>query len=124
MESNMPDATKSSTESDTPVSDMLGIGSQRRSYIRDISPKMAVESLRCTTCPACGEAKPKMKSLCMPCFRHLPTRLKERLYLKMGKGYEPAIRDALNELHATGIFMPGAPDAPPEPEPGEKGLFK
>lgn len=76
-----------------------------RQYIREVSPVMALESLRSTLCPACGLGKAPRRSLCIPCFVALPARIKERLYLKLGKGYEPALRDALNELHCSGIHM-------------------
>lgn len=78
----------------------------RRAYIREVTKPMALDSLRSVLCPACGQGKPSGMSLCRKCFEALPTRMKERLYLRMGKGYEAAIRDALNELHCSGMHLP------------------
>jgi tRNA(Ile2) C34 agmatinyltransferase TiaS len=73
--------------------------------IQAIDTRTALDSLRSTVCPACGKTKGNGKTLCMKCFCKLPGPLKERLYRRIGNGYEVAVRDALNVLGASELHL-------------------
>jgi len=47
---------------------------------------------------ACGAEKGVGKSLCLGCYRSLPTDLQQGLYRRMGEGYEQAYEDASRYL--------------------------
>jgi hypothetical protein len=73
--------------------------------IPDIGAPMALYSFRSAVCPACGGAKKPKMSLCFGCYGSLPKSIKPRLYLRLGRGYEGALRDALNSLKVREIHI-------------------
>lgn len=63
-----------------------------------IEARRCVQSLRCTTCPACGRFKNPGMSLCRTQYHILPPELRKALYCRIGEGYESAMTDALTFL--------------------------
>ncbi len=74
----------------------------------------ACRSLSSTTCPACGKTKKRFETLCARDYYALPEPVRQRLYRKVGAGYESAIGDAMDTLNRKTFTMP--PKA-------SKGLF-
>jgi hypothetical protein len=74
-------------------------------------PQKGSLSLRSTTCPACGGAKGRAKSLCYPQYKKLPRAMRAALYARVGAGYEEALLDAFRYLDAETFHPPKeAPD--------------
>lgn len=65
------------------------------------STRWLIESLRSTDCPACGCKKQEWKSFCYPCYRRLPSKLKDDLYDGVGEGYEEAHAASMNHFGAS-----------------------
>ena len=64
--------------------------------IRD--QRFYVDLLRGRECPSCGHGKNIRQVLCRVCYYSLPTDLRNRLYDKLGDGFEEAVDDALKWL--------------------------
>lgn len=72
----------------------------------------AVQSLRGTTCPACGDTKRAKQSLCLDCWTMLPVREQQALYRHVTQGYVPAVNKALETLARLGISQPAQTPTP------------
>lgn len=68
-----------------------------------------IRSLQASVCPACGKHKRRAMSFCGPCFYRLPKPLRDALYLRVGKGYEQAMQDALVNLGVEQMNLPPDP---------------
>jgi len=82
--------------------------------IQDVTVSQMLASLAGTVCPACACRKKPRMSVCGDCWRLLPTRVAERLYLRVGHGYELAFRDAMYALIVKEIYLPEGTDARPD----------
>lgn len=66
-----------------------------------------VQSLRGAECPACGKLKRGGHTLCRHCYQALPAKLRQRLYQRLGDGYEQAFDAALRHLGVQDPQLPG-----------------
>jgi hypothetical protein len=66
----------------------------------------AVQSLRSTLCPACGGKKKARQTLCFSDYRALPKELRDRLFDRLGSGYEQAVANALEFLEVETPALP------------------
>ena len=60
-----------------------------------VNPVEMLQSLKSSSCPACGGGKGARKSFCYRCFGLLPWVMKGDLYKRFGDGYEDAFDYAL-----------------------------
>lgn len=65
-----------------------------------LTRRVLVDSLYSRVCPACGDRKGEQKTFCYSCFCSLPSQLKAATYNRVGKGYEKAVLDCMNQLKA------------------------
>ncbi len=75
-------------------------------WASSVLPAEAVESLRSLVCPACGEPKKRMKTLCGSCYFRVPRHEQKALYSRSGEGYEQAIAAAFKSLDVEVFTMP------------------
>jgi tRNA(Ile2) C34 agmatinyltransferase TiaS len=68
-----------------------------------------VNSLRSDTCPACGGYKRGAISVCPKCWRGLPKAKQQRMYDRIGEGYQEAMIAALRHLGVTRFVDPKTP---------------
>jgi hypothetical protein len=69
---------------------------------------LVVNSLRSTTCPACGQPKKRLQTLCRTDYYTLPVPLRAALYARVGGGYEEALLDAFRVLETDMFHQPPA----------------
>jgi hypothetical protein len=72
-----------------------------RAQTMTITHPQLITSLRSEICPACGDLKKRRQTLCRPCYRRLPPKLRADLYDPLGGGYEEAVTAAMAALRAT-----------------------
>jgi hypothetical protein len=84
-----------STETQPPLHDQMTV-------------EALLTSLRSTVCPACGQRKKTMQTLCPQEYLSLPRELKLALYRKIGKGYKEAVYDAFLFLDRVTFRLPPA----------------
>jgi hypothetical protein len=66
--------------------------------VTTIDNRTAFESLKSNKCPACGEWKMTMQTLCRSEYYKLPKTLGDNLYAGIGSGYSEALAEALKFL--------------------------
>jgi hypothetical protein len=57
-----------------------------------------IKMLKSETCSVCGSKKDYGKVFCIACFSSLPIWGQQNLYLKMGHGFEQAVKAAIRYL--------------------------
>ena len=78
---------------------------------KELTARVLVESLRSTTCPACGGVKRTRQTLCSGDYYRLPAPNRKALYFGLGHGYEAAVKDAMDFLGVSRFVTPAARDA-------------
>jgi len=74
-----------------------------------LTDRLCYSSLLGKTCPSCGHPKGARKSLCSSCYFALPTEQRDRLYDRIGEGYELALFNAMTHLRCLAIYLPASP---------------
>lgn len=70
------------------------------------SNRTCLDSLKSTTCPACGGKKTPMQTLCRREYFKLPRPMRQALYARIGDGYAESLLEALNYLSIEFLTLP------------------
>ena len=74
--------------------------------VSEVDDRTLINSLRSTTCPACGGSKQSGKTLCGKQYYKLMQGQRMALYDRIGSGYREAFITAMKALGVTEIKLP------------------
>lgn len=86
--------------------------------------KELLDSLASEVCPHCGAPKTPRMTFCRKDYYALPKEMRQALYHRFGKGYEPAFHAALARLQASQLAQTRPPTPATTPPQHQPTLFR